>query len=86
VNKVTVPVNTMLFRSQGAQVAVVGAGDKVELRNITIGRDYGTTLEILGGELSPSDRIVVNPADSLEPGQQVNIAKPAEGPQQGGAS
>jgi RND family efflux transporter MFP subunit len=86
VNKVTVPVNTMLFRSQGAQVAVVGAGDKVELRNITIGRDYGTSLEVVGGELSPSDRIVVNPADSLEPGQQVNIAKPAQGQQQGGAS
>ena len=49
VNKVTVPVNTMLFRAEGAQVAVVGPDNKVQLRPISIGRDYGTTLEILGG-------------------------------------
>src|SRR6202012_4578352 len=49
VDKVTVPVNTMLFRAQGAQVAVVGPDNKVELRPINIGRDYGTTLEVLGG-------------------------------------
>jgi membrane fusion protein, multidrug efflux system len=91
VNKVTIPVNSMLFRSQGAQVAVVGPGNKVELRSISIGRDYGTSLEILGGELSTSDRIIVNPADSLEPGQQVNVAQPASSQpaasqQKGGAS
>jgi len=75
VNKVTVPVNAMLFRAQGAQVAVVGADGKVQLRPITIGRDYGTTLEVLGG-VSPDDQIVVNPSDSLENGQPVNIAQP----------
>jgi RND family efflux transporter MFP subunit len=85
VNKVTVPVNTMLFRSQGPQVAVVGPDKKVELRPINIGRDYGTTLEILGG-LSTTDQVVVNPADSLEQGQQVNVAQPTQGQQQGGAS
>src|SRR5579862_3384349 len=71
VNKVTVPVNTMLFRAQGAQVAVVGPDNKVQLRPISIGRDYGTTLEILGG-VSTTDRIVINPSDSLEEGQPVN--------------
>jgi membrane fusion protein, multidrug efflux system len=75
VNKVTIPVNTMLFRAEGARVAVVGADNKVELRPINIGRDYGATLEILGG-VAPSDKIVVNPADSLEDGQQVNVAQP----------
>ncbi|MGB8835053.1 MAG: efflux RND transporter periplasmic adaptor subunit [Candidatus Sulfotelmatobacter sp.] len=84
VDKVTVPVNTMLFRAQGAQVAVVGPDKKVELRPINIGRDYGTTLEVLGG-LSTTDQIVVNPADSLEQGQQVNIAQPAPAQQKGGA-
>jgi RND family efflux transporter MFP subunit len=88
VNKVTVPVNTMLFRAQGAQVAVIGSDNKVELRPINIGRDYGTTLEILGG-VAPTDRIVVNPPDSLEQGQQVNIAQPApdqtQSQQKGGA-
>jgi multidrug efflux system membrane fusion protein len=81
VNKVTVPVNTMLFRAQGAQVAVVGPDNKVELRPINIGRDYGTTLEVLGG-VEPTDRIVVNPPDSLEQGQQVNVAQPPPNQQQ----
>ena len=83
VNKVTVPVNTMLFRAQGAQVAVVGLDNKVELRPINIGRDYGTTLEVLGG-VEPTDRIVVNPPDSLEQGQPVNTAQPAQDKQQPG--
>ncbi len=71
--KVTVPVNAMLFRQEGPQVAVVGADNKVQLRPITIGRDYGTTLEILGG-VSLEDRVIINPADSLENGQTVNVA------------
>lgn len=75
VNKVTIPVNAMLFRAEGPRVAVIGPGGKVQLRPINIGRDYGTTLEILGG-VSPTDQIVINPADSLEDGQQVNVAQP----------
>jgi membrane fusion protein, multidrug efflux system len=71
--RVTVPVNAMLFREEGARVAVVGTDSKVQLRPITIGRDYGTTLEILGG-LNLEDRIIINPADSLEDGQKVNVA------------
>ena len=74
VNKVTVPVNAMLFRAQGPQLAIVGPGNKVQLRTINIGKDYGTTLEILGG-VSTSDQVIVNPADSLEDGQQVNVAQ-----------
>jgi len=71
--KVTVPVNAMLFRQEGAQLAVVGPDNKVHLRPITIGRDYGTNLEILGG-VSVEDRIIINPSDSLEDGQKVNVA------------
>lgn len=82
VDKVTIPVNAMLFRSQGAQIAVVGPDNKVELRPINIGRDYGTTLEILGG-VSVNDRVIVNPPDSLESGEQVNIAKSLPGEVQG---
>jgi RND family efflux transporter MFP subunit len=81
VNKVTVPVNAMLFRAQGPQVAVIGQDGKVQLRSISIGRDYGTTLEILGG-VAISDQIVINPADSLEDGQQVNLAQPPPNQQQ----
>jgi RND family efflux transporter MFP subunit len=80
VQKLTVPVNAMLFRAAGAQVAVVGPDHKVELRPLNIGRDYGTSLEVLGG-LAVSDQIIVNPADSLEQGQQVNVEQPAQ-PQQ----
>src|SRR5271167_2888188 len=47
--KLTIPVNSMLFRQEGPRVAVVGDDGKVRLHPITIGRDYGTTLEILGG-------------------------------------
>ena len=84
VNKVTIPVNAMLFRAEGAQVAVIGPDGRVQLRHINIGRDYGTTLEILGG-VSPTDRVVINPADSLEEGQQVNVV-PTPANQQPGQS
>jgi RND family efflux transporter MFP subunit len=85
VNKVTIPVNAMLFRAQGAQVAVVGPDSRVQLRPINIGRDYGATLEVLGG-VTPSDQVVINPSDSLEDGQQVSVAQPAPTtPQKGGA-
>ena len=79
--KVTIPVNAMLFRQEGPQVAVVGSDGKVYLRKITIGHDYGTTLEILGG-VELDDRIILNPADSLEEGQQVNVAPEHQGGQQ----
>jgi len=74
VPRLTIPVNTMLFRAEGPRVAVVDKDGKVQLRPISIGRDFGTTLEILGG-VDPSDRIIINPGDSLEEGQQVNVAK-----------
>lgn len=78
VDKVTVPVNAMLFRSEGPRLAVVGPDKKVELRAINIGKDYGTSLEILGG-VGTGDRVIINPSDSLEPGQAVNVAEaPAE--------
>ncbi|HTV63949.1 MAG TPA: efflux RND transporter periplasmic adaptor subunit, partial [Bryocella sp.] len=72
-NKVTIPQNAMLFRREGAQVAVVGPDGKVELRHITIGRDFGNTLEIVGG-VDANDRVIVNPSDAIENGQKVNVA------------
>jgi multidrug efflux system membrane fusion protein len=78
VDKVTVPVNAMLFRSQGPQLAVVGPDNKVQLRPINIGKDYGTSLEILGG-VSVADLVIINPSDSLEAGQVVNVVAPPPG-------
>jgi RND family efflux transporter MFP subunit len=67
-----VPANTVLFRSTDLQVAVVGAGHRVILKNITTGRDFGTSLEVLSG-LAPGDDIVVDPSDSIETGTQVRV-------------
>jgi multidrug efflux pump subunit AcrA (membrane-fusion protein) len=83
VQKLTVPVNAMLFRADGARVAVVGADGKVQLRPLVIGKDYGTKLEVLGG-LETSEQVIINPPDSLENGQPVKIAQPSSG--QGAAS
>jgi RND family efflux transporter MFP subunit len=76
--RITIPVNAMLFRAEGTRVAVVDKDGKVHLRPISIGRDFGATLEILGG-LEVGDRIIINPSDSLEEGQQVHVAKPTAG-------
>ena len=76
--RITIPVNAMLFRAEGPRVAVVDKDGKVHLRPISIGRDFGATLEILGG-LEVSDQIIINPSDSLEDGQKVRVAKPSTG-------
>jgi membrane fusion protein, multidrug efflux system len=72
VTRMSIPVNTLLFRPEGPRVGVVGSDHKIHLKAVTIGRDFGTKVEILGG-LDPNDQLVVNPADSLEDGQEVNI-------------
>lgn len=78
VPRITIPVNAMLFRAEGPRVAVVDKDGKVHLRQINIGRDFGNTLEILGG-VDVSDQIIINPSDSLDEGQEVHIAKPSPG-------
>ena len=69
----TLPSNTLLFRAEGPQVGVVGADGKVELRSVTLGRDFGPTVEILGG-VSGSDQVILNPSDSLVSGATVRVA------------
>jgi RND family efflux transporter MFP subunit len=73
---VTLPNNTLLFRAQGLQVGAVKPDNTVELRDIKVGRDYGTTIEIVQG-VNPEDKIILNPADSLSTGVAVRIAAPA---------
>ena len=72
---VTVPNNTLLFRAQGLQVGVVRADNSVELRDIKVGRDFGTTIQIVDG-VTASDKIILNPADSLLTGDKVRVAAP----------
>ena len=64
-----------LFRKEGPAVGVVRADGKVEIRKVKIGTDLGTQLEIANG-LSSSDRLIVNPSDSLSNGMEVHIVKP----------
>lgn len=74
VQRLTVPSNALLFRAEGPRAAVVGAGRKIQLRPVAIGRDFGNTIEILSG-LEQSDAVVISPSDSLENGQEVRIAQ-----------
>lgn len=68
----TIPANTMLFRAEGLRVGVVRNGH-AQLVPITIGRDFGDSVEVVHG-LSTLDQVIVNPSDALEPGAEVHIA------------
>ncbi len=70
-----IPVNTVLFRTQGLQVAILDAQHRVRLQTITEGRDFGTEIEVLSG-VSPEDVLVANPPDSISDGAQVRVAPP----------
>src|SRR5712664_1980446 len=74
--RLVVPVNALLFRSEGLRAVAVDANHRTHLKQLTIGRDYGTTLEVLQG-LDANDWIVLNPADSLEEGQEVHVKETA---------
>ena len=71
IRSVTVPSNALLFRREGLQVGVV-RNSKAELVPVKIGRDYGSTVEIVSG-LAPSDVVILDPADSLITGTPVHI-------------
>lgn len=73
----TLPANTLLFGSKGVQVGVVGDGGKVSLRPITLGRDFGQTVEVADG-VTANDRVILNPADSLTDGVTVRVAEPVK--------
>jgi membrane fusion protein (multidrug efflux system) len=69
---VIIPANTLVIKADGPKVVVVDARNKVFYQAIEIGRDYGTTVEIIQG-LQGSERIVTNPADYLTDGQVVRL-------------
>ena len=73
----TLSDNALIFRSQGMQVAVVGADSKVHLRSVTLGRDFGDTVEVLAG-LKADDRVINNPPDSIADGMAVQVAHAAD--------
>jgi len=67
-----VPANALLFRSQGVLAAVVSRDQRVHLKRLTQGRDFGTSIEVLSG-LDPGDDVVLNPPDSITEGMQVRV-------------
>ena len=77
VGSVTIPSNTLLFRSEGLRAGVVRNGH-VALAPITIGQDYGSAVEVLSG-LTPNDTVIVNPSDSLADGTSVRISTKSAG-------
>jgi RND family efflux transporter MFP subunit len=74
IRSVVVPSNALLFRSEGLRAALVRDGH-VQLASVKIGRDYGSTVEIISG-LQASDAVVLDPADSLVSGAAVRIEAP----------
>jgi RND family efflux transporter MFP subunit len=66
------PGNTILFQAQGPQVSVVNSQNRVELRKVALGRDFGNTIEILSG-ISQSDAVIANPPDYLVDGMPVAV-------------
>jgi membrane fusion protein, multidrug efflux system len=73
----TLPANTLLFRSEGMQVGVVGTSGKVEMHTVHLGRDFGQTVEIVDG-VSAGDHVIMNPSDSLASGMTVRVAEPTK--------
>ena len=69
----TLPDNTLIFRGKDIQVGVVDNKDVVQLRDVRVGRDFGVQSEILSG-VTESDKVIVNPSDSLTTGTIVHVA------------
>jgi multidrug efflux pump subunit AcrA (membrane-fusion protein) len=76
-NRVHIPANALIYRRNGLMVAAPDAAGRVNLKPITVGRDYGTVIEVTSG-LAPNETVIVNPPDSLVQNQQVRIVKGAE--------
>jgi RND family efflux transporter MFP subunit len=75
------PVNALIFRAQGLQVATVENGNQAKLVTIVLGRDFGATVEVISG-LTGDDKVIVSPPDSIVDGEQVKITQPVS---QGGS-
>ncbi|AXF03740.1 MULTISPECIES: efflux RND transporter periplasmic adaptor subunit [Paraburkholderia] len=78
--QLSIPGNALLFRAEGPRVAVVDNDGVVHLHKITIAQDLGQTLEIESG-VEPSDRVIINPSDSIEDGDHVVVTRPQSQPQ-----
>ncbi len=72
-NMVQVPATALISGDNGTQVALLDSSNKVVLKSVQIGRDFGDTVEVVAG-LSPSDRVIDSPPETLQAGDQVQLA------------
>jgi RND family efflux transporter MFP subunit len=70
-----VPVSALILETDGLRVATVDANNVAHLVRITTGRDFGTTVEVLGG-LKQGEAVIANPPDSITDGEKVRVVKP----------
>nr|WP_235025744.1 efflux RND transporter periplasmic adaptor subunit [Caballeronia arationis] len=70
------PVSALLFRPDGVTVATVDSAGRTQLKTVTIGRDFGTHVEVTTG-LNASDRVIDNPGDAITSGETVRVSKMA---------
>jgi RND family efflux transporter MFP subunit len=71
--RVSVPVSALLFRPDGVQVATVNPANRVSMQAVTLGRDFGTRVEVVSG-LNGHERVIANPNDAIASGDAVHIA------------
>jgi membrane fusion protein, multidrug efflux system len=71
-NALRIPASALIFRRLGPEVATVDSNDKVVLKDVVVGRDLGTEVEIKSG-LSPNDRLIISPSDSIASGESVSV-------------
>ncbi len=74
-NILTIPATALIFQEAGMQVAVVGPDNRAVLKSVTLGRNFGSDVEVLKG-VSPTDRVINSPPDSLSEGEPVSVVNP----------
>ena len=72
-NVMRVPATALVPGNQGMEVAVLGADNKVQMKSVEIGRDFGDSAEVVAG-LSSADRIIDSPPETVQSGDQVQLA------------
>jgi RND family efflux transporter MFP subunit len=72
-NEMRVPATALVPADRGAQVALLGNDGKAVLKPVQLGRDFGDSVEVVAG-LSPSDRVIDSPPETLQSGDQVQLA------------
>jgi multidrug efflux pump subunit AcrA (membrane-fusion protein) len=80
-NMVRVPATALVPVNQGVQVALLGNDNKVVLKPVQLGRDFGDSVEVTAG-LSPSDRVIDNPPETVQSGDVVQLAAASPSQQQ----